>query len=118
MPITNTAVWEEYVEKNKDPYGGACVSVARSAMEILDELPEGEEFDCHQLICQADEKSKASGITGFMAGCVASMISQCHSRGEQFRRKWNKDNQIQDEGDKANKEGGILNPALLVLGKE
>lgn len=85
--------------------------VARRAMEILDN--ESEDFDTHALICRADDESKAGGITGFMAGCVASMISQCHSRGEEFRKKWNKDNQIHDEGDKANESGGVLNPAIL-----
>lgn len=49
------------------------------------------------------------------AGCVASMVSKCHSRGEEFRKKWNIDNQIQTEGEKANKEGGVLNPALLTI---
>lgn len=44
------------------------------------------------------------------------MISKCHSRGEEFRKKWNHDNQISDEGDKANESGGVLNPALLKIG--
>ena len=42
-------------------------------------------------------------------------ITNCHSRGEEFRRKWNKDNQIHNEGDKANESGGVLNPALLTI---
>ena len=114
MPIVKTEDWNKAVEVNKDPYGKACVDVARRAMEILDE--ELGDFDCHKLICRADDESKAGGITGFMAGCVAQMISQCHSRGEEFRKKWNLDNQIKDEGEKANENGGILNPAILEIG--
>ena len=110
MKLRDKQKWNSWVENNKDPYGGACVMVARRAMEILDE---GQPFNCHDLICQADDESGAGGITGFMAGAVASMISQCHERGEEFRRQWNKDNQIQGEGDKANDSGGVLNPALL-----
>lgn len=77
--------WKEQVEKNKDDYGKACVDVARRVMEILDE---GGDFDCHKIICRADEEVKAGGITGFMAGCVAQMVSHFHERGEDFRKKW------------------------------
>ena len=75
--------------------------VARRVMEILDE---GKEFDCHSIIIKADKETEAGGITGFMAGAVASMVSQCHERGEEFRQQWNKDIQIGDEGDKANEK--------------
>lgn len=115
MPITDNESWESWVKSNTDPYGEACIKVARRAMEILDEQP--GDFNCHKLICRADDEAQTGGITGFMAGCVASMISKCHSRGEEFRRKWNRDNQIGTEGDKANDSGGVLNPALLVVGK-
>ena len=111
MPITKQQEWDNCVEINKDFYGKACVDVARQAMKILDEEP--DDFDTHKLICRADDESGAGGITGFMAGCVAQMISRCHSRGEEFRCKWNRGNQISDEGEKANKSGGILNPAIL-----
>ena len=79
-------------------------------MEILDDE---KSFDCHKIICQADDEVGAKGITGFMAGCVAQMVSQCHSRGEEFRKQWNLDNRINNEGEKANESGGVLNPALL-----
>lgn len=51
-----------------------------------------------------------------MAGCVASMVSGCHERGEEFRRKWNGDHQIGNKGDAANEEVGVINPALLQVG--
>ncbi len=110
MDLKDEKEWKEYVDKNKDPYSKCCVDVARRIMEILDK---GEDFDTHKIICQADDEIKAGGITGFMAGCVAQMVSECHIRGEEFRKKWNTDNQRQDEGDKANKGKGVLNPALL-----
>lgn len=113
MPITKQKDWDNWVNKNTDPYGKACVDVAREVMRLLDEQ---QEFDTHKIICDADDNIKAGGITGFMAGCVAQIVSQCHSRGEEFRKKWNTDNQIDDEGDKANEGKGVLNPALLNLG--
>jgi hypothetical protein len=122
MPITNKKDWNECVENNKDGYGGACIKVAEKAMEILDK--EEGDFETHALICRADDESGAGGITGFMAGCVAQMISHCHSRGEEFRKKWNNDNGIieTEEGKKdigakkANESGGVINPAILTIG--
>jgi len=105
--------WEKAVKINTDPYGKACVDVARRVMEILDK--EEEIGDPHSLICQACKDIDEEGITGFMAGCVASMVSECHSRGDEFRRVWNLDNQIGTEGEKANEGKGVLNPALLTI---
>lgn len=112
MKLKDKKSWNEWVEKNDDPYGKTCVNVARRVMEILDD---GKDFDANEIICKADDDIQAGGITGFMAGCVAQMVSGCHERGEEFRRKWNKNNQINDEGDKANDSGGILNPAILTI---
>jgi hypothetical protein len=112
--ITNQKGWDKWVKSNTDPYGKCCVDVAREVMRLLDERGE---FKTHAIISEADENIKAGGITGFMAGAVASMVSQCHSRGEEFRKQWNLENQISDEGEKANEGQGVLNPALLVIGK-
>lgn len=114
MPITNEKLWQKQVENNKDAYGKCCVDVAREVMRLLDEST--DTINTHDLICKANKNIGAGSITGFMAGAVASMVSQvsqCHSRGEEFRRAWNTDTQLQDEGDKANESGGTLNPALL-----
>ena len=116
MPITKNAEWKKWVDTNKDGYGGACVAVARKAMEMLDKDPKfAKKIDTHKLICDADDASNTGGITGFMAGCVAQMISTCHSRGEEFRKQWNIDNQIHDEAEKINKGKGVINPALLTV---
>jgi len=102
--------WNDTVEKNSDPYGKCCVDVARRVMEVLGK---GEEFDPHNIICQADTDTKAGGITGFMSGCVAQMVTRHSERGDEFMRKWNGDVQIGNEGDKASEKGAVLNPALL-----
>ena len=109
MPIVFQEDWDEWVKNNQDPYGKAYVDVARRVMEILDEV---NEFDPDEIISQADEEVGAGGITGFMAGCVASMVSHCHSRGDEFRRAWNK-----SVGSATGQEDteGVLNPALIVV---
>jgi len=111
MPIIKTDEWNHCVEINSDPYGKPTVDTARRLMEILDE-DESPITDVHALVCRADEESGAGGITGFMAGCVASMVSHLHSRGEEFRRAWNDSYHMSPEKDK----GGVVNPALLTIG--
>lgn len=118
MPITDQKTWDEFVEMNQDPYGGCCINVAREVMRLLDEdksvdLTKADES--HRLVCQADKNVDAGGITGFMAGCVASMVKQCHSRGNEFNANWNGAHQVGSEGDEATKRGETLNPALLVI---
>jgi len=107
MPITNEKDWNDWVNANDDPYGGACIKVAHRVMEILDEV---DKFDAYEIICQANDESGVGGITGFMAGCVAQMVSHCHSRGEEFRKAWNGD--IGKATGQEDSEG-VLNPAVL-----
>ena len=110
--MKNEKLWKEYEIKNQDAYGKACVDVARKVMEYLDAdttpLHDGYAPDIytpHGLICKADDELNAGGITGFMAGCVATMIIECHERGEEFRIIWNGEY----KGD------GVINPALLTI---
>lgn len=109
MPVTNQVLWDNFVAKNSDQYGGCCVNVARRVMELLDN--ESGDFDCHKLICRADDDTKSGGITGFMAGAVASMVSGCHSRGEEFRKQWNAGYGVDEE----KSDGGVVNPAILTV---
>lgn len=113
MKLKNENYWNECVKKNKDPYGKCCVDVARRVMELLDEdktpLHNGYHPDIHTahgLICKADHDINAGGITGFMAGCVAEMVTKCHERGEEFRKSHNGD---EYKGD------GVVNHALLTI---
>ena len=105
MPIINQEKWNTWVEKNQEPYGKACVDTARRVMELLDTE---KEFDCHDLICRADKEAGAGGLTGFMAGVVSQMVSVCHSRGQEFKEKWNK-------GYGSNEKKGVINPAIFTI---
>lgn len=110
MPITNQDDWKEWVTSNTDPYGKTCVDVAREVMRMLDEpIYLHTPIDTHKLICDADKNISAGGITGFMAGCVAQMVSKCHSRGEEFRKAWNKGYGVKED------KGGVVNPAILTI---
>jgi len=114
MPIVKLDEWKRYEEQNiNDPYGKACVDVARRTMELLDasSIPLTP-HDTHTLICQADKEVDAGGITGFMATMVAQMIMQVHSRGDEFRIAWNADHGCSEEKAK----GRLLNAAVMTIG--
>lgn len=81
-------------------------------MEYL--MDEGYTFD--EMARDASHIADVEGVSGFMYGCAAAVISQCWIYGEEFRRWYNLDNQLVDEGEQANENGGVLNPALLRIG--
>jgi len=115
MELNENKEWKEMEAKNVDPYGKACVDVAREVMKLLSEddtpLHEGYHPDKntpHGLICLAEKNIDAGGITGFMAGCVAQMVSKFHERGEEFRIIWNGEA----------KTDGVVNPALITISTE
>jgi len=101
--------WEEGVEKNRDDYGYGVVQATVAVCNALD--------DPTKTYKEAHDKCHGFGITGFMAGCMAQWVSHFHPRGEGFRKWWNSEHQIHHEGDKANGDGGILNPAVLTIGE-
>jgi hypothetical protein len=113
MPISNNVLWKDYLNKNQDGYGGACMKVAGRVMELLDSDPTPlhngyypDIYTAHGLICKADDDVHAGGITGFMASCVAQMVSTCHSRGDEFRKSHN--------GEEYSGPG-VVNHALLTI---
>ena len=108
MPIIDNKKWADVVQLNDDPYSKCCVDVAAEVMRLLD-LPEHAEFDCHAIINKADDDTKAGGLTGYMAGAVASMVAQCHSRGEEFKLQWNRGYGVDDA------TVGTVNPALVTI---
>ncbi len=112
MPIIKKEDWEKKEETNKDPYGKCCIDVAREVMRLLD-TEEYKDFDCHKIICSAEKNVGEKGITGFMAGMIAQIVSYYHSRGKEFRKKWNTHYGITEEKAK----GGMVNPAIMSVGK-
>lgn len=112
---TNQDEWNNWVEKNTDPYGGACVTYAeRWARMMQARMDAGEELE--DIAKQTSHDADKEGITGFMYGCAVQMLAGCWKYGDRLRRWHNLDVQIGDEGEKANESGGVLNPALLNLG--
>jgi hypothetical protein len=49
---------------------------------------------------------------------AVQILSEGWVHGEELRQWHNLDTQIRDEGEKANREGGVLNPTLLSISKK
>ncbi len=97
MPIINEEFWNEIIKNNTDPYGSYIVNMARYAMEYLDEHEEPLHFGyypdmltSHGILCKADEDLGNLGATGAQAGYAVSIVSKCHSRGEEFYESYHK----------------------------
>lgn len=104
--------WDAFKEDNSDPYGERCVRYAEEWGRLIQvRINNGEALeDC------ADELGRLAdddGITGFMYGVAVSILAKHWKHGDKLRRWHNTRTQLGSEGDKANEDGGVLNPALL-----
>lgn len=108
--------WAEGVKKNQDDYGAEIYRYAQAWAELMEvKLAYGEALE--SIAKQMSHDADTDGITGFMYGAAVSILSCGWKYGEALRRWHNLDTQIEDEGEKANKSGGTLNPALLNVGQ-
>ncbi len=58
------------------------------------------------------------GLSGFQYGLVIAFLAKFWKHGEQLRRWHNLRTQNPEEGEQANAEGGVLNPAVIKFGKK
>lgn len=116
IELSDEKSWNEFKEKNKDPYGSCCVEYAEGWAKLMQaEFAKGKKInDCAKT---TSYELGFLGITGFMYGCAVSMLAKCWKHGEALRMWHNLDTQIKNEGEKANESGGVLNPALLSIGQ-
>lgn len=115
LTLRNHEAWQKFVAKNcDDPYGLVVLTFA----EYWARFMEGQIAAGHQLgdiATTCSEVADTDGISGYMYGCAVSILSLTWIHGEDLRRWHNKKTQFNGEGDKANEDGGVLNPALLVV---
>ena len=97
---------------NPEPYSLECFNFAERWANVMEEkMSNGEKLED---IAKQTSFDVAEGITGFMYGMAVSILSQCWKHGEQLRQWHNLATQIRDEGEKANKNGAVLNPAMNI----
>lgn len=115
MMFRNEKGWNESVAKNTDDYGSGVMRFADRWARLMEgRMAKGEKLaDCAEKMSSLADNE---GITGFMYGCAVSILSQVWVHGEELRKWHNLKTQIGKEGEKANENGGVLNPALLCVG--
>lgn len=99
--------YEAEGEDKPDVYVLEILKVAEKVLDYMEALPENEPIDADALISKAD-KELDSGITGNMAGFIAMIATKCHSRGEEFKKSWNKHWGNPDAK-------GVTNPAVITI---
>jgi|LSQX01.2.fsa_nt_gb hypothetical protein len=110
--------WNQFVKVNSDSYGQGVIIFSKNWANQIEKMMKenpGRTFGDVVKIAEQDADAAAGGITGFMYGCAVAMLSEVWIRGEDLRRWHNINTQYSDEGYAANKSGGILNPALIVV---
>lgn len=116
MTLRDAEGWQKACDANKDGYGAAVMTYAERWARLMEaRMAKGELIadiadECSHL---ADEE----GITGFQYGCAVSTLAHVWIHGEALRLWHNLHTQIGSEGKAANDSGGVLNPALLSIGK-
>ena len=115
MEIKHKHKWEEGKEENnKDRYGSEIYRFAASWADLMErEMDNGKSIE--DIAKSTSHEADTSGITGFMYGAAVLILSECWEHGEELRQWHNLDSQIKDEGERANKSGAVLNPAILNL---
>lgn len=110
--------WEEYnQEYNKDRDAQTVISYAEQWMRLMQpELEKGNPIE--NIAENLSQEADTFGITGYQYGLAVRIISDVWVYGEELRLWNNFDVQIGNEGERANINGGVLNPALLVVASQ
>lgn len=116
IELRDEPLWRNQVEINQgDGYSKAVVDYAERWARLMQaHLAEGSALV--DIAAEDSHTADVDGITGFQYGCAVQILAQCWAHGEELRRWHNKETQIGDEGERANESGGVLNPAMLVVG--
>jgi len=115
MNLKDKEAWDKCVEINYDSYGGGVVKFAEAWANLMESRMEAGD-SIEKMAKETSHEANTFGITRFMYGCAVEILAQFWEHGEDLRRWSNLDVQINNEGEKANEEGGCLNPAILEIG--
>ena len=106
--------YNDWLKNNKDNYGRTCFVYAERWADLLEiEYIKAVNVPIEKIIeMYADDfshKADEEGMTGFMVGVAASILSQCWEYGKIFKVWWNKQYGVENAE-------GTVNPALMTIG--
>lgn len=115
MQIINQEVWNKGRSNNQDGYGKAIYDYAERWADLIEQaIAEGKKLQ--DVADELSHLADTEGITGFMYGAAVATLSHVWKHGEELRRWHNLKTQIGNEGERANANGQVLNPAILNIG--
>lgn len=108
MKVKNQAEYDDWKNKNNDPYGQAIFRFAEKWANLME-----KEINTGALLERIAEKASVAadgeGITGFMYGAAVSILAHCWEHGEALKKWHNKSYGKEDSK-------GVVNPAILTVG--
>jgi hypothetical protein len=120
--------WAKARKVNVEPYGQAILEYAERWARLLQGaidqagIDDGHKQSKPQIARIISEQAErlshlpdTRGVSGYMHGAAVATLSRTWKHGELLRRWHNLDTQWGQEGQGANKRGGVLNPAILHL---
>lgn len=115
MKLKDEGCWTEYRDVNVDGYGKATLDFAERWADSMEARVErGERVG--DVAEECFREANVDGVTGFMYGVAVAILSRAWKFGEDLRVWHNLNTQVADEGERANRDGGVLNPAILQVG--
>lgn len=115
MELRDKRRWRDFVAENEIGYGSNVIRFATAWAELMEERL-GEGKTVADVAEQTSREADTDGITRYVHGCAVAILAEVWKHGEELRRWHNLKHQMHDEGQNANKSGGVLNPSVLRLG--
>lgn len=113
IELVDEAHWLKFKANNSDgTYGGLAAYAERWARLLQVEMAAGK--DLEEVANATSHEADFEGMSGGMHGGAVFVLVKVWKHGEQLRRWHNLDNQAAHEGERANKSGGVLNPAVYM----
>ena len=108
--------YQDWKDKNRDPYGTEIFRYAESWADMMEKSInpyEDIQDKINSIAKKLSHDADTTGITGFMYGAAVKVLAFAWLYGEELRKWHNLDTQIGTEGERANKNGGVINPAIM-----
>ena len=108
-------VYENWKKNNTDFYGAGVLRFGEVWANLMEaELLKGARLEDIARPCSV--RADDLGVTGHMYSASVFFLSSVWEHGEELRRWHNKDVGGEEAGEKANKAGVVINPAILTVG--
>lgn len=101
----------------EQPYNLSVVRYAALWANLVEQRMACDGTKFEDVVESTSRVADVEGITGFMYNAAVAILSKVWVHGETLRRWHNHKNQINDEGDRANETGGVINTVVIHIGK-